>query len=103
MAALSGATMVPEAGMRSGSMTPVLIARELGRGVGAVPGPVTSAASAGPNELIKQRFASLITQPSNVIALLDADDLPKREVTRPELGQEFDHRRAESGAPGRSL
>ena len=103
MAALSGATMVPEAGMRSGSMTTVLIARELGRGVGAVPGPVTSAASAGPNELIKQRFASLITQPSDVIALFDADDPPKREVTPPELVQEFGHRRPEPGAPGRSL
>lgn len=103
MAALSGATVVPEAGVRSGSMATVLTARELGRGVGAVPGPVTSAASAGPNELIKQRFASLITQPSDVIALLDADDPPKRGVTRAELGQEFGHRRPEPGAPGRSL
>lgn len=103
MAALSGATVVPEASMRSGSMTTVLTARELGRGVGAVPGPVTSAASTGPNELIKQRFASLVTQPSDIIALLDADDPPKRGVTRPELGQDFGHRRPEPGAPGRSL
>lgn len=103
MAALSGATVIPEAGARSGSMTTVLTARELGRGVGAVPGPLTSAASTGPNELIKQRFASLVTQPSDVIALLDADDPPKPAVTRPELGQEFGHRRPEPGTPGRSL
>lgn len=103
MAALSGATVVPEAGVRSGSMTTVLTARELGRGIGAVPGPVTSAASAGPNELIKQRFASLITQPSDMIALLDADDASKPSVTRPELGQELGHRRPDPGAPGRSL
>ena len=103
MAALSGATVIPEAGVRSGSMATVLTARELGRGVGAVPGPVSSAASTGPNELIKQRFASLITQPSDMIALLDADDPPKRGVTRAELGQEFGHRRPEPGAPGRSL
>ncbi|WP_336643728.1 DNA-processing protein DprA [Microbacterium sp. MMO-113] len=103
MAALSGATVVPEAGVRSGSMTTVLTARELGRGVGAVPGPVTTAASTGTNELIKQRFASLVTQPSDVIALLDADDPPKPGVTRAELAQEFGHRRPEPGAPGRSL
>lgn len=103
MAALSGATVGPEAGVRSGSMTTVLTARWLGRAIGAVAGPVTSAASAGPNELIKQRFASLITQPSDVIALLDADDPPKRGVTPPELEREFGHRRSEPGAPVRSL
>lgn len=76
-AALSGATVIPEAGPGSGSMTTVIAARELGRGVGAVPGPVTSVASAGPNELIKQGLASLVTQPSDVIALLDADPNPR--------------------------
>lgn len=101
MAALSGATVIPEAGARSGSMATVLTAREVGRGVGAVPGPVTSAASTGTNELIRQRFASLVTQPSDVIALLDADDIPKPAVTRPELGQEFGHSRPEPGASGR--
>lgn len=65
--------------------------------------PVTSATSSGTNELIKHRFASLITQPSGVIALLDADDASRRGVKRPELGQEFCHRRPEPGAPGRSI
>jgi DNA processing protein len=74
MAALSGATVIPEAGVRSGSMTTVLHARSLGRGVGAVLGPVTSAASAGPNEVIRQGLASLVTQSSDVIALLDTDE-----------------------------
>lgn len=103
MAAISGAIVVPEAGVRSGSMTTVLTTREVGRGVGAVPGPVTSAASIGPNELIKQRFASLVTQTSDVIALLDADNPPKRGATRPELGQDLGHRGPEAGAPGRSI
>ena len=103
LAALSGATVIPEAGPRSGSMTTVIAARELGRGVGAVPGPVTSAASAGPNELIKQGFASLVTQRSDVIDLLDADRTPDRTVTRPEVGREFGHRRPSPGTPGRSL
>ncbi|WP_294181294.1 DNA-processing protein DprA [uncultured Schumannella sp.] len=103
MAALSGATVIPEAGARSGSMTTVFTARELGRGVGAVPGPATSAASTGPNELIKQRFASLVTQPSDVIALLDTEGTSKRRAVRAELGQEFGRHRSEPGAPGRSI
>lgn len=41
MAALAGATVIPEAGVRSGSITTILAARSLGRGVGAVPGPIT--------------------------------------------------------------
>jgi len=58
--------VIPEAGMRSGSMATALAAHALGRGVGAVLGPVTSAISTGPNELIKQGFASVITQGSDV-------------------------------------
>lgn len=103
MAALSGATIIPEASVRSGSMTTVRQARSLGRGVGAVPGPVTSAASSGPNQLIKQGVASVVTEPSDVTSLLDADDAPSKAVTRPEVGQEFGPRRPEPGTPGRAL
>ena len=71
MAALAGGVVIPEAGVRSGSLTTVLNALGLGRGVGAVPVPVTSAVSNGPNELIKQGAASVVTQASDVIALLD--------------------------------
>lgn len=102
LAAISGATVIPEAGVRSGSMTTVLSARELGRGVGAVPGPVTSAASSGPNELIRQGFATLVTQPSDLIALLDAD-APRRAVTLPEVGRDFGHRRPSPGTQGHSI
>jgi DNA processing protein len=102
LAALSGLTVIPEASPRSGSMTTVIAARELGRGVGAVPGPVTSVASAGPNELIKQGFAVLVTQPSDVIALLDSN-APNRVVARSELGRDLGYRWPSSGAPGPSL
>lgn len=44
--------------------------------MGAVSGPVTSAASSGPNGLIRQGFAMLITQPGELMTLLDADDAP---------------------------
>ena len=44
--------VVVEAAARSGSLITADLAAELGRDLGAVPGPVTSRASAGPNDLL---------------------------------------------------
>lgn len=52
MAALAGMTVVVEAAVRSGSLITADLAAELGRDLGAVPGPVTSRPSAGPNDLL---------------------------------------------------
>jgi DNA processing protein len=52
MAAMAGMTVVVEAATRSGSLITADLAAELGRDLGAVPGPVTSRASAGPNDLL---------------------------------------------------
>jgi DNA processing protein len=52
MAALAGMTVVVEAASRSGSLITTDFAADLGRDLGAVPGPVTSRASAGPNSLL---------------------------------------------------
>jgi DNA processing protein len=52
MAALAGMTVVVEAAARSGSLITTDLAADLGRDLGAVPGPVTSRASAGPNALL---------------------------------------------------
>lgn len=52
MAALAGMTVVVEAATRSGSLITMDLAADLGRDLGAVPGPVTSRASAGPNALL---------------------------------------------------
>jgi DNA processing protein len=52
MAALAGMTIVVEAAVRSGSLITTDLAADLGRDLGAVPGPVTSRASAGPNGLL---------------------------------------------------
>jgi DNA processing protein len=52
MAALSGMTIVVEGAARSGSLITADLAADLGRDLGAVPGPVTSRASAGPNNLL---------------------------------------------------
>ncbi|MGN6254127.1 MAG: DNA-processing protein DprA [Solirubrobacterales bacterium] len=52
MAALAGMTVVIEAAARSGSLITTDLATDLGRDLGAVPGPVTSRASTGPNNLL---------------------------------------------------
>ncbi len=67
MAALSTATVVVEAGVRSGSMTAARRAHELGRAVGAVPGPVTSATSAGTHQLLRDG-ASLVTDAADLLS-----------------------------------
>lgn len=72
LAALSGATVVVEAGHRSGSMNVAGQAHALGRPVGAVPGPVTTAASAGCHRLIQEGIASLIIDAQDVTDLLDS-------------------------------
>jgi len=103
MAALSGGVVIPEAGVRSGSLTTVFSAHGLGRGIGAVPGSVTSAVSNGPNELIKQGVASVITQTSDVIALLDADEAPERAGNSVRGDRVFGYRRPTSGTTGPSI
>lgn len=67
MAALSAATLVVEAGARSGSMTVARRAHELGRTVGAVPGPVTSATSVGPHRLLAEGHARVVTGASDLL------------------------------------
>ena len=52
MAAIAGMTVVVEAAVRSGSLITADLAADLGRDLGAVPGPVNSRASAGPNNLL---------------------------------------------------
>jgi DNA processing protein len=70
IAALSRATVVVEASWRSGALSTARLADQLSRPVGAVPGPITSAASAGCHRLIRERGAVLITEPGDVLDLL---------------------------------
>ena len=60
--------MVAEAGLRSGALNAAGRARELGRPVMAVPGPVTSSASGGCHQLIRDGQATCITCAADVIA-----------------------------------
>lgn len=73
MAALSAATVVVEAGVRSGSMTVARRAHELGRAVGAVPGPVTSATSNGPHELLELGIGRIVTHSEQIIRIRRAE------------------------------
>jgi DNA processing protein len=76
IAALSDATIVVEAGWRSGSLNTAGHAASLGRPLGAVPGPVTSAASAGTHRLLREFDAACITSADDVKELLELDALP---------------------------
>ena len=66
IAAASEATVVLEAGIRSGSLNTAGHAAALGRPLGAVPGPVTSPASAGCHRLLREFDA---------VCVVDADQM----------------------------
>ncbi|MEO7005568.1 MAG: DNA-processing protein DprA [Terrimesophilobacter sp.] len=70
IAAISQATVVLEAGWRSGSLNTAGHAAALGRPLGAVPGPVTSAASAGCHRLIRDFGATCVTTPEEMAELM---------------------------------
>jgi DNA processing protein len=72
IAALAAGTVIVEASTRGGAMTVARHARDLGRPVMAVPGPVTSDLSAGCNDLIRCGNAVLVTSASDVIDTLTA-------------------------------
>jgi DNA processing protein len=72
IAALANGTVVVEAALRSGSLSTAGRALNLGKPVMAVPGPVTSAQSAGCHELVRAGKAVLVTQVSEVLELSGA-------------------------------
>ncbi len=72
IAALSNATVVVEAGWRSGSLNTAGHAATLGRPLGAVPGPVTSAASAGCHRLLREFAATCVTTADEIAELVPA-------------------------------
>lgn len=101
MAALSSATVLVEAGFRSGSLAVAHRASELGRGVGAVPGPVTSASSAGPHSLVQTGVASLVTDGADLANLVEREGSPRAAVLR--AGLAGDQVRRPASEPARTL
>jgi DNA processing protein len=80
IAALADATVVVEAGARSGSLNTAAHAAALGRALGAVPGAVTSAASAGCHRVIREFDGALITSAADVRELLGLGASPLFEL-----------------------
>jgi len=88
IAAATTATVVVEAAHRSGALNTAHHAASLGRSLGAVPGPVTSAASAGCHRLLRETDAVCVTRGAEVLEMLgvrgalgaDADGASRRAV-----------------------
>ncbi|PWJ56406.1 DNA protecting protein DprA [Quadrisphaera granulorum] len=69
IAAAAGATVVVEAGWRSGALSTANRAQMIGKPIGAVPGPITSPSSEGCHRLLR-REAVCITDASEALQLL---------------------------------
>jgi DNA processing protein len=87
IAALSQGAVIVEAAARSGAKNTANWASALGRVVMAVPGPVFSAFSVTPHELIRAQEAVLVASPLDVRALLSpigtVPEVPPRGPVRP--------------------
>ncbi len=70
IAALTRGTVVVEAALRSGALSTATWAGHLQRPLAAVPGPVTSAMSAGTHELIRSGAAMLVNDAGEVADLV---------------------------------
>lgn len=106
IAAVSRATVVVEAAWRSGALSTANHAIALLRPVGAVPGPVTSMASAGCHRLLRDGAAVCVTDTAEVLELAGraGEDLPDEPVGEHRDGDDLDwvSRRLLDALPGRS-
>ena len=109
-AAFGAATVVVEAGRRSGTLSTAAAAEQLGRLVMAVPGPVTSAMSVGCHLLLADRFAQLVTGADDVLAALgrlppgkapasDAESTPGADPRHPTDGLDLESARVYDAFP----
>ncbi|MDX6610417.1 MAG: processing protein [Solirubrobacterales bacterium] len=88
MAALAGMTVVIEAAQRSGSLITADLAADLGRDLGAVPGPVNSRGSAGTNDLLAGG-ACLIRDGQDVLDAMFGPGVRNVERTGPGLAPDL--------------
>jgi DNA processing protein len=91
LSAFTRATVVVEAGRRSGARHAAHLAAELGHPVLAVPGPLSSATSAGCHQLIQDGTARLVTCAEDIIAAIgegeESDAEPETALTAEEAGR----------------
>ncbi|HEU4362015.1 MAG TPA: DNA-processing protein DprA [Mycobacterium sp.] len=105
VAACAGAAVVVEAGLRSGAANTAAWARLLGRPVAAVPGPVTSSASAGCHALLRAG-AELVTRADQVVELVGRVGELAVEPPRPATpldGLSLAERQVYEALPGRGM
>jgi len=90
IAALSRGTVVVEAALRSGALNTARHAYEQGRPLMAVPGPVTSAQSAGCHEAMREWGAVCVTSARDVMELLEfGGDEPAERQRGPVLPRDL--------------
>ncbi|WP_024288827.1 DNA-processing protein DprA [Cellulomonas sp. KRMCY2] len=91
IAASARGTVVVEAAWRSGALNTAGHAAALLRPVGAVPGPVTSAASAGCHRLLRDGAAVCVTDTAEVLDLVGGvgTDLAPRRDAPPAVGEDL--------------
>jgi DNA processing protein len=75
IAALGQATIVVEANPRSGAVSTANRALELGRPLGAVPGPINAPGSDGCHQLIRSTHAELVTCAEDILELVRGSEL----------------------------
>lgn len=78
IAGMTQGTLVIEGGIKSGALITANLALEEGREIFAVPGPIYSRVSAGPNNLIKQG-AYPATDINDILAVFDLGKVLKKE------------------------
>ncbi|WP_297082639.1 DNA-processing protein DprA [uncultured Demequina sp.] len=89
--ACAGVTVVVEAAWRSGALSTATHAQRLLRPVAAVPGPVTSASSAGCHRLVRDGQAVLVTNGQEVLELVEPLDPSRADSGDGDPGRlEFD-------------
>jgi DNA processing protein len=96
IAALTRGTVVVEAAVRSGSLSTARAAQELNRMVLAVPGPITSAQSAGVNQL-SRNGAHVVTSAAEIVEAVGELGADLAPAPRGQLGL-LDHLDASSRA-----
>lgn len=70
IAGLAKGTVVVEAALRSGATNTVSWSAEIDRPAMGVPGPITSTASAGVHQMIRQTKAAFVTSPADIVEML---------------------------------
>jgi DNA processing protein len=83
IAALACGTVIVEAGERSGALNTARYAAQLGKPLMAVPGPVTSAQSAGCHRIIRDWGATCITCADDIIEMLSPLSTAQTAATTP--------------------